>query len=242
MKRFSLGALACTAALAALLIWPATGAAAAEGYPATLSISGTCVTHVAPDTAAITVGVVTEAKDAAKTHADNAARTARVHSAVKALGIADSDIQTTHYDFSQRWDTRDDGRTELVGYTAQNMVVITVHDLSKVGRVIDAALAAGANRIDSLEFTASDLVAAKNTALAGAMRDARAKADALAAAAGVRIVRVSSITSADASMQPYNSIRYAAMAKDAASEFAATPIAAGQLSVEGVVNVTYVIE
>lgn len=242
MKRISFGALACTAALAALLIWPATGAAA-EGYPATLSINGTSVTHVAPDTATVTVGVVTEAKDAAKTHTDNAALTARVHKAMKDLGIAEQDIQTSQYDFSQRYDTRDDGKTELVGYTAQNMISITVHDLSKVGRVIDAALAAGANRIDSLEFSASDLVAAKNTALAGAMRDARAKADALAAAAGVRIVRVSSITSADASsMQPYNNVRYTAMVKEDASAFAATPIAAGQLSVEGVVNVTYVIE
>lgn len=241
MKRMAFGALACTAALALTLVLPAH-TAAAEAYPSTLSISGMSVTHVAPDTAAVTVGVITEAKDAAKAHADNVALAARVHSAVKALGIADRDIQTVRYDFSQRYDTRDNGRTELVGYTVQNTVVITVHDLSKVGRVIDTALGSGANRIDSLEFTASDLVAAKNTALAGAMKDARAKADALAAAAGVRIVRVASISSADASPQPYNDVRYMAMTKEAAADIGTTPIAAGQLAVEGVVNVTYVIE
>lgn len=241
MKRISFGALACVAALAAAFVLPA-GHAAAEGYPATLSISGTSITHVAPDTAAVTVGVITEAKDAAKAHADNVAQVARVHNALKALGIADRDIQTTRYDFSQRYDTRDNGRTELVGYTVQNAVVITVHDLSKVGRVIDTALASGANRIDSLEFTASDLVAAKATVIEGAMRDARAKADALAAAAGVRIVRIANISSADVYPQPYNDIRYMAMTKEAAADIGATPIAAGQLAVEGVVNVTYVIE
>lgn len=241
MKRTSFGALTCVAALAAALLLPA-GHAAAEEYPATLSTSGTSVTYVTPDTAAITVGVVTDAKDAAKTHADNAVLTARVHKAMKELGIANADIQTTHYDFSQRWDTRDDGKTELVGYTAQNMIAITVHDLSKVGRVIDAALAAGANRIDSLEFSASDLTAAKKTALEAAMRDARAKADALAAAAGVRIVRIATISFTDVHAQPYNSVRYSAMVKEAAADFGETPIAAGRLSVEGLVNVTYVIE
>lgn len=241
MKRISFGALACVAALAAAFVLPA-GHAAAEEYPATLSTSGTSVAYAAPDTAAITVGVVTDAKDAAKTHTDNAARTARVHKAMKDLGIADADIQTTHYDFSQRWDTRDDGKTELVGYTAQNMISITVHDLSKVGRVIDAALAAGANRIDSLEFSASDLTNAKTTVLEGAMRDARAKAEALAAAAGVRIIRVATISYADVYTQPSNSVRYSAMVKEASAAIGETPIAAGRLSLEGLVNVTYVIE
>ena len=147
MRHISFGSLARVSVLALALVIP-TGIAAAEEAPATLTVGGIGTAQIAPDTAEITVGGITEAKAAAKAHADNAAATARIHSAVKGLGIADRDIQTAHYDFSQRYDMRDNGRGDVIGYTEQNSVVITVRHLNNVSKVIDTALANGANRID----------------------------------------------------------------------------------------------
>ena len=238
MKRFSFGSLACAAVLALALVLP-TSTASAEEAP-TLTMNGIGVARIAPDVAEITLGVVTEAKDAAKAHADNAAQATRVQNAVKALGIAERDIQTTRYDFSPVYDVKDNGRSVTTGYTVTNSVVVKVRNLDNVGKVIDAALASGANRVDSLEFSASDPSAAKNAALADAARDARNKADAVAKALGVRIVRILNVY-ADA--QPYNTPRNfmpMMMAKEAYD--AGTPISAGELSFEASVNISYVIE
>ena len=238
MKRFSFGSLASAAVLALALVLP-TSTASAEEAP-TLTMNGIGVARIAPDVAEITLGVVTEAKDAAKAHADNAAQATRVQNAVKALGIAERDIQTTRYDFSPVYDVKDNGRSVTTGYTVTNSVVVKVRNLDNVGKVIDAALASGANRVDSLEFSASDPSAAKNAALADAARDARNKADAVAKALGVRIVRILNVY-ADA--QPYNTPRNfmpMMMAKEAYD--AGTPISAGELSFEASVNIAYVIE
>ena len=240
MKQISFTSLARTSVLALALALPMGAASAAETTaptPATITIGGTGTAYVAPDTAEITVGVVTEEADAARTHAENAAQTARVHNAVRALGVADRDIQTVHYDFSQRYDMRDGSRSEVIGYTAQNSVVITVRSLNNVGKIIDAALANGANRIDS----ASDTSAAKNEALTDAVRGAKEKAQAVASALGVRLVRIANVYADTQADMPRNE-NYMPMMMAKGASAAATPIAPGELSVAATVNVTYVVE
>ena len=235
MKRFSFGSLLVGAVLALSLVLPAGMVSAEEAMP-TLTINGVGSAQIAPDTAEVTIGVVTEAKDAAKAHA---AQTARVQNAIKALGIAERDIQTTHYDFSPIYDVKDNGRSVTTGYTVTNAVAVKVRNLDSVGKVIDAALANGANRVDSLEFSASDPSAAKNAALADAARDARSKADTIARALGVRIVRILNIYGDTQSHSPRNFMPMM-MAKEAYD--ASTPISAGELSFEASVTITYVIE
>ena len=238
MKRISFGSFVCAAAFALALVLP-TGTVSAEEMTPTLSMNGVGVARIAPDTAEVTLGVTTEAKDAAKAHADNAAQATRVQNALKSLGVAERDIQTTRYDFSPIYDVKDNGRSVTTGYTVTNAIVVKVRKLDNVGKVIDTALANGANRVDSLEFSASDPSAAKNAALADAARDARSKADAVARALGVHVVRVLTIHADAQSYTPRNFMPMM-MAKEAYD--AGTPISAGELSVEASVNVTYVIE
>ena len=238
MKRFSFGALVCAALLALTLVIP-TGTASAEEALPTLTMNGIGSAQITPDMAEITLGVITEAKDAAKAHSDNAAQAARVQAAIKALGVAERDIQTTRYDFSPIYDVKDNGRSVTTGYTVTNAIVVKVRNLANVGKVIDAALANGANRVDSLEFSASDPSAAKDAALADAARDARSKADAVARALGVRIVRILNVYADAQSPAPRNFMPMM-MAKEAYD--AGTPISAGELSFEASVNISYVIE
>ena len=103
MKHFSFGSLVCAAVFALALVIPA-GTASAEEAVSTLTMSGVGSAQIAPDMAEVTLGVVTEARDAAKAHADNAAQAAQVQSALKALGIAERDIQMTRYDFEPVYD------------------------------------------------------------------------------------------------------------------------------------------
>ena len=238
MKRFSFGTLVCAALLALTLVIPTRTASAEEALP-TLTMNGVGSAQIAPDMAEITLGVTTEAKDAAKAHSDNAAQAARVQAAIKALGVAERDIQTTRYDFSPIYDVKDNGRSVTTGYTVTNAIVVKVRNLANVGKVIDAALANGANRVDSLEFSASDPSAAKDAALADAARDARSKADAVARALGVRIVRILNVYADAQSPAPRNFMPMM-MAKEAYD--AGTPISAGELSFEASVNISYVIE
>ena len=226
MKRFSFGTLVCAALLALTLVIP-TGTASAEEALPTLTMNGIGSAQIAPDMAEITLGVITEAKDAAKAHSDNAAQAARVQAAVKALGVAERDIQTTRYDFSPIYDVKDNGRSVTTGYTVTNAVVVKVRNLANVGKVIDAALANGANRVDSLEFSASDPSAAKDAALADAPE------------LGVRIVRILNVYADAQSPAPRNFMPMM-MAKEAYD--AGTPISAGELSFEASVNISYVIE
>ena len=136
---------------------------------------------------------------------------------------------------------RDGSRSEVIGYTAQNSVVITVRSLNNVGKIIDAALANGANRIDSLNFTASDTSAAKNEALTDAVRGAKEKAQAVASALGVRLVRIANVYADTQADMPRNE-NYMPMMMAKGASAAATPIAPGELSVAATVNVTYVVE
>ena len=238
MKHFSFGAFLSAALLALSLVIP-TGTASAEESVSTLTMSGVGSAQIAPDMAEVTLGVVTEARDAAKAHADNAAQATQVQSGLKALGIAERDIQTTRYDFSPIYDVKDNGRSVTTGYTVTNAVVVKVRNLTNVGKVIDTALANGANRVDSIEFSASDPSAAKSAALADAARDARSKADAVARALGVRIVRILNV---HADTQSHTSHNYMPMMMAKEAYDAATPITAGELSFEASASITYVIE
>ena len=159
--------------------------------------------------------------------------------AVKGLGIAERDIQTSRYDFSPVYDVKDNGRSVITGYTVTNAVVVKVRGLENIGKVIETALANGANRVDSLEFSANDPSAAKNAALADAAQDARNKADATARTLGMRIVRIQNVY-ADAQSHAPRNYMPVMMAKEAYD--ASTPISAGELSFEASVTITYVIE
>ena len=116
MKRISLGSLVCAAIFALAIILP-TGTAAAEEMTPTLTMNGVGVARMAPDTADVTIGVVTEARDAARAHADNATATSRVQDALKSLGIAERDIRTARYDFSPVYDVKDNGRSVTTSFS-----------------------------------------------------------------------------------------------------------------------------
>ncbi len=172
-----------------------SGFAGAQGQggappPATPSVraSGEGVVYAKPDQARIDIGVVSQAATAQAAGAQNAAATQSVLDRLhKALGPK-ADIRTTSYSLNPNYQFEQGKRTQK-GYNAVNTVEVTTDDLANVGKLIDAATAAGGNQID-LQFTIKDEKPLRAEALRKATQEARSNAAAMAAALGLKLGRV----------------------------------------------------
>ena len=141
------------ALICALLMLSCSAAFAApqqqEAPRPTLSVDGQGTGTATPDMATVTIGVTTQGEDAAKAQNDNAWVSNQIQSAVRSLGIEDKDIQTNGFNLNPSHDRN--GQPN--GYEVMNMLRVRIRDLSKVGAVMDAAIAAGANQIYGVQFT-----------------------------------------------------------------------------------------
>ncbi len=185
----------------------------------TLSVVGTGVVKTTPDTATISAGVVTQATKAADAIDANAKAMTKVIDALKASGIDSKDLQTQFVSVDPRYD---DTGQNLVGYNATNSVSATVRDLAKVGDVIDAAVAAGANNVSGPSLSRDDQDQLYRDALEDAVAKARLKATTLARAAGRSLgeIRVAERGERERGADAYDA--FAAKAADVS-----TPIEAG---------------
>ena len=196
-----------------------------------------------PDMAAYSAGVTTQGTTASEALSANSTQMNRVIAALKQAGIADRDIQTSNLNLNPVYsqpkrlpDGSDvEGPQRIVGYQANNTVSVRQRKLDEMGKVIDALVQAGANQVNGPDFTLAEPAAARDEARVKALKDARARADLYAKAAGLRVVRILSISeSGGYAPQP---IMVTAMRKGA-MDFAAAPapVAAGELEMN--VNVT----
>lgn len=160
-----------------------------------LQVAATGRADARPDEARLTVGVSTNAPSAAAASAGNNAAMARVSAALARLGVKPDDIQTRSVTLG-----RVDYGPGRGGYRAENMVEVRIRDVRQAGPAISAATEAGGNVVSGPDLHASDPERAKNAAYAAAYKAARARADAYAAAAGLKVERVIAIR--DGSGQP----------------------------------------
>ena len=220
----------------ALLIFGFNSTASAEERIPVISVNGEGVVEVAPDRATISLGVVTRDKNAAKVQADNSKIASDIIKAVTALGIDKKNIRTGNYSFHQYF-RNDNNRRIADGYEANNSVTVIVDDLNLVGKVIDAALVNGANNVDSLEFGVRNKSNLQNDAIRLAVRDARAKAEVVAAELGKNIIGVLniSVNSGYISAPRANKM----MMDMAAIESVETPVESGTLSCSASVHVEF---
>ena len=174
-----------------------TSAAAAN----TVTSSGAGTTQAPPDTAEMSFGVTTMSSNAKTALEDASKAAAQIAAAVKKQGIADEDIQTQ--DVSVYPQTVDqDGKQVISGYQASLSVRVKVRDIAKLGEIISAANATGANSINGPMFTVDDPAPARAEAIDEAVADARKSAEAMAEAAGKSVGEVLSMSSSDVGMVP----------------------------------------
>ncbi|WP_346836779.1 SIMPL domain-containing protein [Microbulbifer sp. SAOS-129_SWC] len=204
-----------------------------------VSISATGEASRVPDVANISAGVVTQSADSKQAMADNAAQMKTLMKAIKKAGIDDKDVQTSGISLFPHYVTNrsGDGKTEIDAYNARNTVNIKVRKLDKLGEVLDALTAAGANQIHgpSLEIGKPAPVMAE--ARQQALDKARARAEAYADSLDMKVRRIVSISESGNRAVPRPMMMEMARAKTADT---ATPVAPGETTVS--VNLDLVFE
>ncbi len=203
---------------------------------ASITVTGTGKIKYTPDVAHLGFGVSSQGTTAAEAWKKNADAVKKVFDALKALGIADKDLQTGGVNVSPRYFHEKDKEPRLVGYVASYDLNVTVRRLSDVGAVLDAAVEAGVNQRASIAFACADADKLIQQARLAAVTDARARAKMLAEGAGAGLGLVRTIS--EGSHSPWRTHQFDMPAK---AELGARPlpIAAGEQEVSVSVTVTY---
>ncbi|HIH24121.1 TPA: SIMPL domain-containing protein [Candidatus Woesearchaeota archaeon] len=208
----------------------------------TISVSGTQVMEVVPDQAVIMLDVSTRGKDAAQVSADNKALVNKVMVALAEQGVAPGSIETTGLSLHRwnEWNGKEQINEDL-GYEQINSIKITTENLDKVGRLVDAAVGAGANSVQDVAFKLKDATEQryKQEAMAQAAAIAQKKAQVLASAAGAELGDVISISeSGDYQPWYYN----ARTTLESAAAGSATQISPQKVSLSVTVSMSYELE
>jgi uncharacterized protein len=184
--------------LPAVFVLSACGPATIVANPAapvrTLSVNGTGTIMLKPDIAYINIGVHNESPTAAEAVSANSAQTQQVVDALKTAGIDAKDIRTSN--FSIYPNTQFDPQTNqklATTYVVDNTVFVTVRKLDALGDLLDTAVNAGANNVNSIQFDVADKTPFIKQARDQAVKDAKTQADELAASAGVGLGSVQTI-------------------------------------------------
>ncbi len=171
-----------------------TGASVAEEGN-TITVTGNATVTLAADMAQIQIGAEIRAETVAQAQEECNRIIADVVTAIKANGIADKDVMTSNFNINT-WNDYErvdkDGKPTVL-YSVSSMLNITVRDLTVIGKLIDDATKAGANSSYGINFLSSQSSDAYLKALGRAVEDAKAKADVLAAAAGLMVGDIQSI-------------------------------------------------
>ena len=227
---------ALVAALAAGTLF-AAAARAETDQPSFIAVTGEAHISVAPDLAQIEGGVTSDGKTAREASDANNAAMGKVLLALKGGGIDEKDYQTSRLSLQpQNSVARPGAPSTVVGYRASNRVTIQLRDVTKLARVIDTLVAAGANDIGGINFMVSQASKLLDDAREQAIADARRKAEIYAKAAGVTLGAPLSI-SEEGSGQPMFRARMAApMAA------APPPVALGEETLSISVGVSWAIK
>ncbi len=203
----------------------------------TIRVGGEATIAAKPDQAELDLGVVSQAATGHAAAAQNAQKLDAVLAQLRKVLGSGAEIKTLSYSLTPNYRyPKEGGQPSISGYTAGNVVEVKTGDLSQVGKLIDVATQSGANTVQSLRFTLKDEQPVLSQALRQAAVKARAKADALASALGVKIVRVLQV---DEGGQPIRPMFAEAMTMRAGAESAPpTPVEPGTLEVRATVTLT----
>lgn len=150
-----------------------------------------------PDIAVISAGVVTNAADAAGAMRDNAGRMTRVLAALKKAGVADKDVSTSSVNLAPQYRYVENEPPVIIGYQASNQVTIRFRDVAKSGTILDTLVKEGANQINGPTLMLDRPEAAQDEARVAAIKAARARAELYAAALGMKVKRVVSVSESE---------------------------------------------
>ena len=218
------------------------GALAQEVTDNALFVSGSATASANPDKVTIMLSVETQDDSATKSQQDNADLTAAVRSALSGIGISAESVETTGYSLSQVREYDSQTRTYVnKGFKTVHSMKVELSDTSRAGEVIDAAVSAGANRINGVYFGLSDtkMKELRLQALEAASGNAKEKAESIAKGLGVTVKRVMSASESYGTPQPIYKGYGMEMAVQSAGAGAATEVTPGEVSVTASVSAVF---
>lgn len=155
----------------------------------TVSFTGEGKVKAAPDTAKVSIGLITEGKDSISVQNENSGKMNKVINYLKKEGINSEDIKTADYSLSPKYEYNK-GKSTLVGYILNQTLEVTVRDLNKTGKILDGAVSNGANQINSISLFVDKPEELKNKAREAAVKQAKEQALAASKIAGFNLGRV----------------------------------------------------
>lgn len=206
-----------------------------------LTVSGRGEVYAAPDRATVRLGAHANAPDAAAAQASVNAIMDKALAAIKAVGVAEKALRTVglnvHPIYGNHQPGREGEEPKIVGYRASNTVQVTLDELTKIGKVIDAAMNAGANQLEGVSFELRNDTEARAQALRLAAAEASAKARTLSEALGAPLGNIAEITEGGVTVEPPRPMFDMAVRFREAS--ASTQVQAGEVRVEASVTLRY---
>ena len=223
-----------------------TGPALAQDVTKRIGVIGRAQEERVPDFAEVEIGVVFNGSTPAAA-LDGASKAAHgIIATAKEMGVPEADIGTTSLslDAKTKQVRQPDGSTHAQsdGYEAGNRVRVRLADMGKLGELMRRALDAGANRIEGVSFGLRDPAAAQASVQVAAMKDARAQAERLAQAAGVKLGSALSISSPPRNETPEPTRFFYRNRKVSSAASNAVPIEAGSIETSAEVEAVFAIE
>lgn len=221
----------------AVALFLATPALADDTPPPSLQASGQGIEYVVPDIAIVTLGVTSRGRTASDALAANSTDLQAAIDAVKGSGVDEKDIGTSNFSIYPVYAMNSDGTQtqppKIVGYEVSNEVRVTIREIANSGAILDKVVTAGANRVSGISFDSADRKTPEDAALKSAIGEARRKAELMAAAAGVKLGRILSVSTSEANGGPQPV--FARMEMKAS----AVPVMPGQQQVTVDASITY---
>ncbi|HEX4950554.1 MAG TPA: SIMPL domain-containing protein [Blastocatellia bacterium] len=201
-----------------------------------IRVTGEATIKAKPDQAQLNVGVVTQAQNAQAAATQNARRLDAVLSELRQSLGTGAELKTISYSLHPNYRyPKEGGQPTITGYTATNVIEVTLNDLTKIGQVIDVVTKTGANQVGHIQFTLKDEQTVRAQALRTAVTTARAKAEAIAAALNSKVGRTLRVEESEpVVVRPY----LAEMASRSDAAAVSTPIEPGTIEVRAVIHLT----
>ena len=205
-------------------------------------VGGDSIVKAQPDTAILTVSVVTQNRTAIEAQQENATKTDAVVRALKAAAGAGAEVKTSGYSVQPQRVYIENQPPTISGYEVRNSVTVTTSELTKLGAIIDAAAQSGSNDIAGIAFTLRQDRQARDRALSEATQEALGKARMIASALGGRVVRIVEVQEEGFQQRPPIPIYQAEGFATVAQAKVATPIEVGSLEITSRVQVIAEVE
>jgi len=219
-----------------LTVIPSQVALPLLGEKPELAVTGKGEVLASADIAYLQIAVERTEKTATEAQDTVARKSQNILASLEKIGVKKDKIETASFNLYPKYEY-EKGESKFIGYTASNQIKVTIENPEDIGKVIDAAIAAGATNVSGLNFSVKDETPYKKIALQKAFEDAKGKAEILASSSGQILDKIQRIQESEVGIiSPLAEARVMAAGAGGGAE---TPITPGKVKVQARIEVTY---